>query len=262
VLRRVAKFAVVVSVAAPGFGKAIDEAEVARWASAGGIGYLIPAAWTEGEAQERGVAVSDDDVRDAMDPPHDGLTKRDRLYAARIELLNAALREPILQAAAQSVTEQEIDAFVQAHPLSTRGERRVRILVARNPARAKAIERALRRGVTWDRAGGRYAPDGGPGLLSYPAPPANRLQRAIFRATKNRLTRYGRYVFKVVGLTPAGPLPRKQQRATAWEILAGDAQQRAAAEYAAAIKAKWRPRTTCGPAVAAQGLCGNSPTGQ
>jgi hypothetical protein len=262
VVRRVAKIAVAVTVAGPTFSKAIDDADVARWAHAGGVGALIRAAWTEGEAAEQGVIVSDADVREAMDGPHDGLSEQDRLYESRVQLLDSALRAPSLQAAAQSVTEAQIDAFVQQHPLTTKGERRVRMLAASNPARAKAIVRALRRGVTWDRAGERYAPRGGPGLLTYPAPPANRLQNAIFRASKNRLTRYGRHVFKVVGLTPPGPLPVKQQRATAWEILAGDAQQRAADEYKAAIAAKWRPRTACAPAIDARDFCANSPTGQ
>ena len=151
---------------------------------------------------------------------------------------------------------------MQTHPLESKGERRVRLLVARNPARAKAIERALRRGVTWDRAGRRYAPGGGPGLLTYPAPPTDRLERAIFDAAKNRLTRYGRYVFKVVRITPGGPLPAKQQRATAWEILASEAQQRAIATYEAEIKAKWRPRTTCATPATSPDFCSNSPTGQ
>jgi hypothetical protein len=262
VLRRVAKLAVAVSVAAPGFGKSIGDADIARWANAGGVGFLIRAAWTEGEGAERQVSVSDEDAREAMDEPHDGLTERDLLYEARIGLLNAALKAPMLQAAAQSVTEQQIDAYVQTHPLTTQGERRVRILYTRDAARAKAVERALRRGVTWERAAERYAPSGGPGLLTYPAPPKDRLERRIFKARPSRLTRYGRYVFKVVRDTPAGPLPIKQQRATAWEILAGDAQQAATGQYEAAMAAKWRPRTVCAPTVTAKDFCSGSPTVQ
>jgi hypothetical protein len=262
VLRRVAKFAVAVTVAAPSFSKAIDEQVVARWAQAGGVGYLIPAAWTEGEATERGITVSDENVREAMQSPHDGLTEADRLYESRVQLLNSELRAPIQQAAAQGVTQEQIDAYVQAHPRTSKGERRVRLLITRSPAKARAAERALRRGATWSRAAARYAPNGGPGLVTYPAPPNSRLERQIFKAPKNRLTRYGRYVFKVVEDTPPGPLPIKQQRATAWEILAGEAQQRATDEFEAAVAAKWRPRTMCGPAVTAKDFCSNSPTGQ
>ena len=42
------------------------------------------------------------------------------------------------------------------YQLTTTGERRVRVLIARNAPRAKAIEKALKRGVTWELAGHRY----------------------------------------------------------------------------------------------------------
>jgi hypothetical protein len=263
VLRRLAKFAVAVTVAAPGFSKAIDDTTIARWAHAGGVSFLIGAAWTEGEAQERGVVVSDADAKEAIAAPHDGLTTSDRIYEARIELLKAGLHAPVSQAAAQSVTNEQIDAYVQTHPpLTDPATRRVRLLIGRNAARAKTIERALRRGVTWDLAGRRYAPSGGPGLLTYQAPPTNALEGQILKAPKNRITRYGRYVFRVIEATPGGPLPPEQQRATAWEILASEAQERAIGAYDAQIAAKWRPVTTCAPALQTQPECGNSPTGQ
>jgi len=113
----VAKLAVAVTVAGPTFSTTIDDADVADWSQAGGVAHLIRAAWTEGEAAERQVTVSDEDVREAMDPPHDGLTRTQRLYEARIDLLDAALKAPISQAAAQSVTQAQIDAYVAAHPM-------------------------------------------------------------------------------------------------------------------------------------------------
>ena len=251
-----------VTVAAPGFSKAIGDDEAARWGPAGGVGFLISAAWTEGEAQERGVVVSDADARAAMADPHDGLSRQDRIYEGRINLLNAALHGPVSQAAAQGVTQAEIDAYVQTHPLSSPEERRVRLLIARNPAQARAIERALRRGVTWDVAGRRYTHNGGPGLLTYQAPATDGLERALFKAAKHRITRYGRYVFKVQAITPGGPVPIDQQRSTAWEVLAGDAQEQAIAAFDSQIAAKWRPRTTCAPPGLDAAKCGNSPTGQ
>jgi hypothetical protein len=262
VLRRLAKFAVAVTVAAPGFSKAIGDDEAARWGPVGGVSFLISAAWAEGEAQERGVVVSDADAREAMPDPHDGLTRQDRIYEGRINLLDAALHAPVSQAAAQSVTQPQIDAYVQSHPLSSPEERRARLLIAPNPARARAIERALRRGVTWDVAGRRYTRNGGPGLLTYQAPPTDGLERALFKAAEHRVTRYGRYVFKVQTVTPGGPVPIEQQRSTAWEVLASDAQESAIAAFDAQIAAKWRPRTTCAPPELDAAKCGNSPTVQ
>jgi parvulin-like peptidyl-prolyl cis-trans isomerase-like protein len=148
---------------------------------------------------------------------------------------------------------------VQTHPLLGNEQRRVRLLVARTRSQAKAAEQALRRGLTWARAGERYTRNGGPGLLTYEATPTDRLEKAIFRAPEHRVTRYGRYVFTITRITPAGPLPLDQQRATAWEVLSSEAQQSAIDAFKAEFRAKWRPRTTCEPAQVTHPDCGNSP---
>jgi hypothetical protein len=260
VLRRVAKFAVVVSIAAPGFSKGIEDSTVARWADAGGVGFLIRGAWTEGEAAERGIAVSDADVEGATPPRHDGLTHQDVTYEARIALLNAALRAPIQQAAAQSVTPAQIDEYVRENPASAPETRRIRIIAASSDHRAVQIKRAIARGLTWKAAARRFkAPDGVRVVTTDPLDGA--LYAAANAARKGRLIRHGRAVFTVLEIHPERPLPRDQQEAHAWEVLAGDAQQRATTEYEAAIAAKWRPRTTCADPAATKDFCSNSPTG-
>ena len=75
------------------------------------------------------------------------------------------------------------------------------------------------------------------------------LERAVFNAPRNTLTRYGATVFKVTAITPGGPTPLKQQRATAWEILSSEAQRSAISAFEAEFRSRWRPRTTCAPAV-------------
>jgi hypothetical protein len=262
VLRRLAKFAVAVTVAAPGFSKAIDDVDVARWERAGGVGYLIGAAWTEGEAHDRGISVSDADVREAMEPPHDGLTKQDRLYEARVALLDAAIKAPIGQAAAQSVTQQQIDAYVSANPKTAPERRRVRGISAPTQKAARQIKAALERGLTWRAAARRFKAPGVSVVYADRGVVAEPLNSAIYRARKNEVTRSGRAVFAVIEIRPERPLPIEQQKAQAWELLASQAQERALAEYAAAIKAKWRPATTCAPAVSAADFCSNSPTVQ
>jgi hypothetical protein len=159
VLRRVAKFAVVVTVAAPGFSRGIADQDVARWADAGGVAALIEAAWTEGEAAERQISVSDDDVDDATAPPHDGLSTADRRYEARVSLLDAALKQPILQAAAQSVTPQQIDEYVRQHPKLGPERRKARAIRARSARDAIRIKAAIERGLTWTAAARRYKAD-------------------------------------------------------------------------------------------------------
>ena len=137
---------------------------MARWSKAGGIGYLIGAAWTEGEAQERGVVVSDQDAREAMEPPHDGLTREDRIYEARIALLNAAIKQPISQNAALGVTPPQIDAYVASHPKFGPERRSVYVMRLKNRQTARKALRSLRRGLSLRSASKRYA-NGNTGLI-------------------------------------------------------------------------------------------------
>jgi hypothetical protein len=250
VLRRVAKFAVVVTVAAPGFSRGIADQDVARWADAGGVAALIEAAWTEGEAAERQISVSDDDVDDATAPPHDGLSTADRRYEARVSLLDAALKQPILQAAAQSVTPQQIDEYVRQHPKLGPERRKARAIRARSTRDAIRIKAAIERGLTWTAAARRYKAD-----VTHDA------GVAIDKAPPRTIIRYRRTVFEVTSIRPPRPLPLAQQKAQAWELLAGEAQQRASTAFEQALRAKWRPRTTCATPETAKDFCSNSPTG-
>jgi hypothetical protein len=261
VLRRVAKFAVVASVVAPGFSRDIGDQHVERWASAGGVTSLIQAAWTEGEAAERQITVSDRDVEDATAAPHDGLTQADRRYEARISLLNAALRQPILQAAAQSVTQEQIDAYVQAHPKFVPERRTIRMISAPTTRAAQQIKAAIARGLTWKAAARRFDASGVERITVDAVVVDDDLYAAVGKARPNRTTRFRRTVFRVTSIRPARPLPIDQQKAQAWELLAGEAEQKATTEFEGAMKAKWRPRTTCVSPASAKDFCSNSPTG-
>ena len=121
---------------------------------------------------------------------------------------------------------------------------------------------AARRGAR-SRSGTSVA--GQPGRLrkvTRDALPA-RLRRPAFEASKGRLlgpirTRFGYYVAEVVEIVPERPTPLKTQRAAAWEILAGEAQQQALLAYDSALISKWRPRTICAADLADHRFCGNS----
>jgi hypothetical protein len=265
VRRRLAKLAVAATIAAPGFAQTVSDQDVAHWKRATGgeakaLSFLIEAAWTRGEAQERGITVSDAESGKAVDEqPHDGLARRDLVYEARVTLLTARVRDQIGQPAAQSVTPEQIDAYVQTHP-RTEPERRVtRLIVATTRATAEAALRALESRVTWQSTAKRYGGSGAPRTIE-PGVLQKRLERAVYEAPRNALTRYGRYVFKVTEILPGGPTPLKQQRATAWEILSSQAQANAIDAFSTEFRSRWRLRTTCAAAYATHPDCGNHPT--
>jgi hypothetical protein len=253
-----AALAIAVTITAPGFGKQIPADDLERWARAQQPRFPIQAAWTEGEAAERGIVVTTDEAREAADAqPRSRLTRADRLYKARIDLLSARIRDQIAQPAATSVTQEQIDAYVQAHPRLDPETRETRVLRTAGHRQARRARAALRRGLSWRSAIDRYSAGGSSVKRTVERSPGG-LDRAIFRARANVLTRYGAYVFKVIKVNPPRPAPQDQQRATAWEILASEAQERALGEFHAAFRAKWLARTACAPAYADHPDCPHS----
>jgi hypothetical protein len=267
-----------VTVSAPGWSAVVSDGDVAHWAKIGdgrdrdaALTFLVEAAWTDGEAREQNIAVSDADVQAAVDEDfpsraayreylrHTGQTEQDMRKEQRMELLTAALKAPISQTAALSVSPDQIDAFVATHPKTVPEQRRVRMIDTLNPARARAVQRAIARGLTWSAAAKRYESDTNtqtvdPKTLEAP------LSTAIYRAAQHTVTRQGTTVFKVLTIRPEHPLNLPQQRATAWEVLASDAQERAIGAFEAEWRARWRSRTACAPAVATHPDCATSPT--
>ena len=253
---------VAVTVAAPGWSVTVDDGQISRWsANAGGQGpaltMLIEAAWTEGEARERGIVVSDEEVRQATE---ERKPTADELFVARHEILEGAVNEQVARPAALSVTPADVDAYVDQHPHVEPARTLVRRVVARTRARAQQARRALERGGSWSLVTRRYSTTG-PGLKPATATEQGARQGVLNGPVKVK----GRYVvYEVVKVVPAKPLPRSQQEATAWEILAGEAQRTALDAFEVEFRAKWRARTTCAPQYAANPDCGNTqqpPTG-
>jgi hypothetical protein len=267
-VRRVARLAVAVTIAAPGWSVAISDQDVEHWRRASGgeakaLSFLIDATWTRGEASERGIAVSANEAREAIyRRPHDGLDRSDLAYEARTRLLATKIRDQIGQPAAQSVTPEQIEAYVQTHPRMEPELRVTRLVVTANRAKARAARRALQRGLTWQSVVRRYTSpvDLASPVTVEPRLLPKRLERAVYAAPRDALTRYGQYVFKVIKIIPSEPTPLDQQRATAWEILSSEAQAGAINAFRAEFRSRWRLRTTCAPAYKTHPDCSNPPT--
>jgi foldase protein PrsA len=245
----ISAFAVAVTVAAPGWSATVDEGQIAHWS--GALTMLVEAAWTEGEARERGIVVSDEEVREATEEPK---PTADELFRARHEILDGAIKEQVTRPAALSVTPADVDAYVDQHPRTLPEQRFVRRIVTRSRPDAQRAKRALQSGSTWTLVAKRYS------TASAGLKPANAQEkRAAKGVLKGPVKAGGRYtVYEVVKVTPERPVPRSQQEATAWEILAGEAQERALGAFNAAFRDKWRRRTTCAPRYASHRECGNT----
>jgi hypothetical protein len=254
------------AVAATVAGGTVSDEQVAHWARAQGgqlqaVEFLVRAEWTEGEANERGVRVEEDAARAAAEPVRDGLTRADQIYAARVELLRAGINEQIATPAATSVTSEQVDAYVDANPKLLPERRRIRVIHARTRRQAAQARRKIAQGLTWKQAARRYG-SGGSERLVERGDYARQTERAMFAAVPHRLERHRTYVFKVTKVLPAGPMPRAQQEATAWEELSSRAQEQALARFDAEYTAKWRARTHCAPAYQVRPVCAPPATDQ
>jgi hypothetical protein len=227
---------VLATISGPTWSTTITDEDVERR----DLQELIRAAWTEGEAAERGITAE-------VDEPEE-----------RIALLQARLQDPVKQQAAQSVTPGDVEAYVAAHPRLEPEERRTRALTTRSRADARRALRALGKGLTWSSAAKRYGRLRTRTIVNRQR--QSGFEQRVFKTNRATTTRYGTTVFRITRITPQRPAPRAVQRAQAWEILASEAQRRAVTAFEAELRAKWLPRTLCAPAVQAHPDCGNPPT--
>ena len=241
-----AALAAAITVMGPTYRGAIEDSQIAREAKRAegsasqrqtqALSVLIRRQWIEGEANERGIVVTE-------------VAGEDRSAALTAEI-HAQITEP----AAKSVTPDQVKAYVDANPQVTPEQRTVRLVQAKNRRAAIAVLSKLRRGATWSSVGATKE--------TFDTTDETAAGRAVFRAKLNRTTRYGRVVFRVIRHIPEKPVPRAQQEALAWETLAGEAQQRALDAFTAEFTAKWRQRTACAPPYATHPDCGQPPSGQ
>ena len=177
--------------------------------------------------------------------PHDGLTRQDLIYEAKLSLLTAGIRAQIEQPAAQSVTPEQIRAYVDANPQLLPERRKVRIVRASTRHKAAQAQKAIKQGSTWRSAAKKYASGTGNPRTVERGDYDPRTEQTIFESAPNVTVRYRTYVFRVTAILPPRPMPRDQQEAIAWETLSNQAQQRAIDAFTGAFQQKWRAQTSC-----------------
>lgn len=278
-----AALAVAATIVGPTFNASVEEREIERIAARGegpvaerraaALDSAVRARWVEGEASERGLSITEQELDEAFEEgvldsfdnrkqferflKKEGLTEADIRQQLRVEQLSTTIRAQVAEPAARSVTPERVKAYVDANPQVLPAERTVWVAPAKNRVRAIRLQQRLRRGATWAASGGHKT--------SVPAEvrgDTSALTRAIFRAKVDTVARYGRTVFKVTRHIPERPMPRAQQEAIAWELLASEAQRLAIDAFVAQFTEKWRARTTCAPAFAGHASCAAPPSGQ
>lgn len=294
----------VFTVTAPTGTYATSTAELTHWArvarrSSGGLTtrrearwqafeQLLSFAWTDGEAAERGLALSDEDVhreflaqkRQSFPRDRDlrrflratGQTVADIERRVRLDMLSNMIRDQVVAPAAASVTDAVVDAYIAKHGHERAPERRdIRVVLTKRRRTADQAKRELLRGRTWKSVARRYSLDkatkhrGGrlPGIARGTL--ERRLDRAVFRAPRRRIsgpvrTPFGYWVFSVSRIEPAHFLPEATSRRIIRQRLVAQAEQAELDRFVTAFTAKWTSRTVCAEAYRASPRCANHAT--
>lgn len=237
------------------------------------MSFLINAAWTEAEAADRGVKVSDAEVKKEFDQQRaqnfpkegdyqqylkmTGSTPEDQLYRLKIQDLNTKLRENVAGSAGQ-VTPAQIAAYYNKNKgaFAVAETRDYRVVLSKTPAKAEKIKAMLSGGGSWKAIAAKYSLDKGTssagGLLT--AVPKGQmvksLDEATFSAKKGVIggpvqTPAGYIVYEVEKITPGKQQTLKEAEAAVKQQLLGGQQQTKFAAFTKDFQKRWRDRTEC-----------------
>jgi foldase protein PrsA len=235
--------------------------------------FLITSAWIEGESNDRGVKVSDTDVKKDFDKqrqqsfPKDkdyeaflkssGYVQEDLLYRIKVQDLTNKLRTKILEGTDKVSNAQIADYYNKNKNRFAVAEKRdLRIVLTKTEAQANKAKAALEAGQSWKTVAAKYSIDQGTrdngGLLA--AVPKGQQEKALddatFSATKGKVggpvkTQFGYYVFEVTKITPGTQQTLDQAKTSIKQLLVSQQQQKKIDAFSKDFQKKWKGRTDC-----------------
>jgi foldase protein PrsA len=247
---------------------------------------LIQNQWVTGEAKQQKVKVSEAEVKKQFEQQKkqsfpkekdyqeflktSGFTEEDVLFRVRLEQLSNKLREKVTKGK-DKVTDAQIKAYYEKNKKRfAQPERRdLRIVLAKEKARADAAKKALDSGQSWKSVAKKYSIDqasknqSGELLAVAKGQQEPALDKAVFAADKGKLTgpvktQFGWYVFEVTKTTPASQQTLQQASQTIKGILASENQQKALDKFIKSFQKEWKTKTNCRKGYVTQD-CKNAP---
>jgi foldase protein PrsA len=235
--------------------------------------FLISSAWIEGESADRGVKLSDTDVKKDFDKqrqqsfPKDkdyqaflkssGYVQEDLLYRIKVQSLSTKLRTKILEGT-DKVSDQQIAAYYNKNKarFAQPEKRDLRIVLTKTEDQANKAKAALDSGQSFKKVAAKYSIDQGTrdngGLLA--AVPKGQQEKALddatFKAAKGKIggpvkTQFGYYVFQVAKITPGSQQTLEQSKASIKQLLVSQQQQTKLDAFVKDFQKKWKDRTEC-----------------
>lgn len=246
---------------------------------------LIQQKWFELEAEERGINISDAEVKARFGQlkqqsfPKDadyqkflkqyGQTEADLLKLVRASMVQEKVQQKVTDIPTPS-TGAAKDAYEKdKSKYATPASRDLNLVFNSSKAKAEAAKAALDSGDSWASVAKKYSQDsvskgnGGkfPGVTKgqFPKP----LDGEVFKAEKGTIvgpikTQYGYYVFEVTKATPGKQQSFEQAKQQIQSTLQQEAQQKAQTNFQTEFTDKWRKKTRCADDFKVPAVCGNT----
>lgn len=248
--------------------------------------FLVSAEWIEQEASDRGIKVTDAEVKKQFEDqkkqsfPDDksykeflkssGQTEADLLFRVRLDVLSNKVRQKIIEGKGK-VTEADIKKYYDENKERfAQPERRdLAVVLTRNESKAKQAREALESGQSFKQVSKRFSIDeasksqGGklPGIAK--GQQEKSFDDAIFKAKKGELTgpvktQFGWYVFEVTKITAADQQSLDETKETIRNLLRSEREQKALDDFIEDFREKYKEETQCAEDFVIQD-CDNAP---
>lgn len=250
------------------------------------LSLLVSVQWIEGEAEEQGVKVTDDEIKKSFDEqkkssfPKDadyqeflktsGQTNEDVLMRVRLELLSNKIRDKVIKGK-DKVSDQQIKDYYEKNKQQfAQPERRdLSIVLTKTKAKAEQAKSALQSGQSFKQVAKEFSIDDASKAQGGKLPAVAKGQQekafdsAIFSADKGKITgpvktQFGYYVFKVDKVNKASQQTLEQAKATIRQVLASQNQQKALEGFVKDFRERWKEKTDCRDGYVTQD-CKNAP---
>ncbi len=235
--------------------------------------FLVSSDWIEGEAKERGISASSQEVQKQFAQtkkqsfPNDkayqrflkssGQTVQDLLFRVRLDVLSNKIREDVTQGTSD-VTESAIKDYYEknAQQFSQPERRDLEVILTKDQDKANQAKQEVASGAKWGQVAKRFSSDpasknqGGKllGVTKGQQDPA--FDAAIFSAVKGKIagpvkTGAGFYVFRVTKITPATKQSLQASTAGIRQLIVSQNQQKKLDQFATSFRSDWRAKTDC-----------------
>jgi foldase protein PrsA len=237
------------------------------------MNLLISFQWLTGEAEDQGVAATDEEVRKQFEEqkkqsfPKDadyqkfleqsGQSEEDILMRVKLDVLSNKVREKITKGSDQ-VSDDEIKKYYDENKTRfAQPERRdLEIVLTKTEDKAKEAKSRVDGGAKWATVARQLSIDetskaqGGKLAAVAKGQQEQALDNAVFAAKKGDITgpiktQFGFYVFRVTNITPASQQSLEQATETIKQLLISQKQQETLDKFIKTFTAKWTARTNC-----------------